>query len=51
VKAYRVSGKNTHDARLVAAMHVHGIESILTFNGNDFGRYTGITAIDPAAMS
>ena len=51
VKTYRVSGKNTHDARLVAAMHVHGIESILTFNGNDFGRYTGITVIDPAAMS
>ncbi len=51
VKAHRVSGKNTHDARLVAAMHVHGIGSILTFNANDFSRYTGITVIDPAAMS
>lgn len=50
VKAYRVSGKNTHDARLVAAMHVHGIHSILTFNGNDFARYTDITVVDPATL-
>src|SRR5437588_203243 len=40
VKAHRVTGKNAHDARLVAAMHVHGIHSILTFNGSDFVRYT-----------
>jgi predicted nucleic acid-binding protein len=51
VKTYRVSGKNTHDARLVAAMHVHGISSILTFNRTDFDRYTGITVIDPMALS
>lgn len=51
VKAHRVSGKNTHDARLVAAMHVHGIDRILTFNGIDFSRYTDITVIDPSAIS
>jgi predicted nucleic acid-binding protein len=32
VGRYQVSGKPTHDARLVAAMQVHGLTSILTFN-------------------
>lgn len=50
VKAYRVSGRNTHDARLVAAMHAHGIGSILTFNVSDFTRYRDITVIDPANL-
>ncbi len=43
---YRVSGKNAHDARLVAAMVVHGIESILTFNAEDFLRYSEIRVLD-----
>lgn len=47
VTTYRVSGKNCHDARLVAAMMVHGIRSILTFNVQDFTRYAGITVLDP----
>lgn len=42
VKDYKVSGKATHDARLVAAMQSHGIESILTFNTDDFNRYADI---------
>lgn len=50
VKAYRVAGKNTHDARLVAAMHMHGIEKILTFNIRDFVRFEDITVIDPATV-
>lgn len=29
---YNVSGTQVHDARLVAAMHVHGVHFILTFN-------------------
>lgn len=51
VKAHRVSGKNTHDARLVAAMHMHGIESILTFNVKDFVRYGDVTVFDPATVA
>jgi predicted nucleic acid-binding protein len=47
VTTYRVSGRNSHDARLVAAMMVHGIRSILTFNVQDFSRCTGITVLDP----
>lgn len=50
VKTYRVSGKNTHDARLVAAMHIHGIDRILTFNVQDFVRFKDITVIDPATV-
>ena len=50
VITYRVSGKNTHDARLVAAMIVHRIGSILTFNVPDFTRYAEITVIDPKSV-
>jgi predicted nucleic acid-binding protein len=37
-----VSGVQVHDARLVAAMHVHGVKRILTSNTKDFARYTNI---------
>jgi predicted nucleic acid-binding protein len=51
VTQYAVHGKNTHDARLVAAMLVHGITHLLTFNTGDFTRYTGVTVLDPAVVS
>lgn len=41
-KDYRVSGKTTHDARIVAAMQTHKIENLLTFNVSDFKRYADI---------
>ena len=44
---YGAAGKQNHDARLVAAMNVHGIATILTFNKSDFIRYPGITAWEP----
>ena len=47
----QVSGKPTYDARLVAAMQVHGISSILTFNPSDFRRYPGIEVIDPTEVA
>jgi predicted nucleic acid-binding protein len=50
VAEYRVSGKNVHDARLVAAMVVHGIDSILTLNGRDFLRYREISVLDVMAI-
>lgn len=40
VNQYQVKGVNVHDARLVAVMLVHNIESILTFNVDDFQRYS-----------
>ena len=51
VVKYRVSGKSVHDARLVAAMIVHGIGEILTFNVQDFAHYTEISVLDPANVS
>jgi predicted nucleic acid-binding protein len=50
VTNYQVSGKNTHDAHLVAAMRAHGIDRILTFNVQDFARYKEIEALHPAAV-
>ncbi len=43
-------GKIAHDARLVAAMRVHRLDRILTFNGQDFSRFAGINLIDPARL-
>ena len=51
VATYRVSGRNTHDARLVASMKAHGIARILTFNVRDFARYREIEAVHPDAVA
>jgi predicted nucleic acid-binding protein len=50
VAAHGVCGKKTHDARLVAAMVVNGVRHILTFNADDFARYTEIEVLDPAKL-
>ena len=47
VRDHEVSGAQVHDARLAAAMIVHQVPSILTFNGRDFARYPGISVLDP----
>jgi len=44
---HQVSGKNVHDARLVAAMLAHGITHLLTFNVKDFKRFHEIIVVDP----
>ena len=49
--AHRVSGTQFHDARIAAAMHVHGVERILTFNTLDFPRFTSIKAVNPADLA
>lgn len=43
----QVSGKPSHDARLVAAMLVHGVTHLLTFNDGDFKRYSEIIVVNP----
>lgn len=50
VSTYRVSGKNAHDARLVAVMNVNGIGKILTFDSQDFTRFSEIQVLDPRAV-
>ena len=52
VVSFGVSGIQVHDARIVAAMIVHGVTHILTFNTTDFVRYgtRGIVAVDPTTV-
>lgn len=47
VTKYQVRGKQVHDTRLVAAMIVHQMTHLLTFNTDDFKRFTEINAVDP----
>ena len=47
---HAVRGAQVHDARLVAAMRVHQVPHILTFNGRDFARYTDIKAVSPNSI-
>jgi predicted nucleic acid-binding protein len=42
-----VSGVQVHDARLVAAMRVHGISNLLTLNVRDFLRFSGMVVLSP----
>jgi predicted nucleic acid-binding protein len=52
ISTYQVSGKQVHDARLVAMMLAWQIESILTLNDRDFRRYEpeGIKIVTPAEL-
>jgi predicted nucleic acid-binding protein len=47
VVQHQVRGKNAHDAGLVAAMTVHGVGGLLTFNKPDFARYEHIAVVSP----
>ena len=47
LRDYHISGVQVHDARLVAAMHVHNVKRILTFNTKDFERFKNIEAVHP----
>lgn len=51
VSNYQVSGKQAHDAHLVAIMLVYGVRQLLTFNGADFKRYDSIEVISPASLT
>jgi predicted nucleic acid-binding protein len=49
--AHTISGVQVHDARIAAAMHVHGAKRILTFNTRDFARFDDIEAIHPLKVA
>ena len=55
VQSAGVTGKQVHDARLVAICHVYGVSHILTFNVRHFARMAsfgpGVVSIDPASIS
>jgi predicted nucleic acid-binding protein len=50
VVQHNIKGVQVHDARLAAAMYVHGIVDILTLNARDFGRFTGLNVLHPASV-
>lgn len=50
VLKHSVSGVQVYDARLAAAMYVHGVSHILTLNVADFGRFDGVTALHPDSV-
>jgi predicted nucleic acid-binding protein len=50
ILSHRVSGKQVHDARLVASMRVHGVRHLLTLNTADFRRYSGIVPVHPSEI-
>jgi len=45
VSQHEVIGKKAHDARIVAAMKVHNVSHLLTFNSDDFKRFRGIITV------
>lgn len=47
VARHSVAGKQVYDARLVAAMLVHNLTHLLTFNDGDFKRFSEITVVNP----
>lgn len=47
ISAHEVQGKPAHDARYVAAMLAHGIETLVTLNTQDFTRYSDINLLSP----
>lgn len=50
VTVHGVSGRDSHDTRIVAAMNVHQVSHLLTFNKDDFTRYPGITVLFPSEV-
>lgn len=51
VLLHGVMGTRVHDAKLVAAMTVHGLTHLLTLNPGDFARYPGITVVTPEQVT
>ena len=51
VVQHQVSGVQVHDARLAAAMHVHGVTHILTLNVSDFNRFSDLSVLHPSDIS
>lgn len=45
---HSVIGIAVHDAKLVASMNVYGVTNLVTFNGDDFKRYTSIMVVNPS---
>ncbi len=51
VSSHRVVGIASYDARIVAAMILHGIDKILTFDPAHFRRYSEVEVVEPPNVS
>ncbi len=51
VSSLGVKGKQTHDARLAAAIQRHAVTQLLTFNTGDFKRYSFLRSISPVDVA
>lgn len=47
-RALQIRGKNSHDARLVAAMQCHGVDTLPAFNRDHFVSVPGLRVITPS---
>lgn len=50
VNQHAVMGKNVHDARIAAALTVHGINHLVTFNKKHFKRFSAFTTLLPTEV-
>jgi predicted nucleic acid-binding protein len=50
IVTHAVSGVQVHDTRIAAAMQVHGLTHLITFNVRDFKRFPQITAVKPEEL-
>ncbi len=50
VSQHAVLGRNAHDARIAAAMLVHGVTHLVTYNGGDFKRFPHVTVVTPGEV-
>jgi hypothetical protein len=50
VVAYSVTGVAVHDTKIVASMSAYAVTHLLTFNVDDFKRYSGIIVVSPASI-
>jgi len=50
ITQHSVRGRDSHDARIVAAMNVHSITHLLTFNKDDFKRFSAIQVLSPSEV-
>lgn len=50
VTQHSVLGKNSHDARLAAAVLSHGIDHFVTFNKDHFKRFSGMSVLLPSEV-
>ena len=47
ISLHQIIGKRGHDTRLVAAMNVHGLRAMTTFNSRDFIGFSEIQILSP----